>query len=76
MRWVPAIRRLSAVTRWKGHVPASDIKRMLTEKPAIRGLAVPGMPMGSPGMEYGDRKDAYDTISYTKDGKTSVYASH
>ncbi len=60
----------------EGHVPASDIKRMLTEKPAIRGLAVPGMPMGSPGMEYGDRKDAYNTISYTKDGKTSVYASH
>ena len=60
----------------EGHVPAADIKRMLTEKPAIRGLAVPGMPMGSPGMEYGDRKDPYDTISYTKDGKTAVFASH
>ena len=60
----------------EGHVPASDIKRMLTEKPAIRGIAVPGMPMGSPGMEYGDRKDAYQTISYTKDGQKSVFASH
>ena len=60
----------------EGHVPASDIRRMLTQKPEIRGLAVPGMPMGSPGMDYGDRKDAYQTISYTKDGKTSVFASH
>lgn len=60
----------------EGHVPASDIKRMLTEKPDIRGIAVPGMPMGSPGMEYGDRKDAYQTISYTRDGHKSVFASH
>ncbi len=60
----------------EGHVPAADIKGMLTEKPAIRGLAVPGMPMGSPGMEYGDSKDPYNTISYTKSGQTSVFASH
>lgn len=60
----------------EGHVPAADIRRMLTEKPAIRGIAVPGMPIGSPGMEYGDRKDAYNVISYTKDGSTEVFASH
>ena len=60
----------------EGHVPASDIKRLLTEKPAVLGLAVPGMPVGSPGMEYGNRKDAYQTISYTKEGATAVFASH
>ncbi|OED51041.1 metal-binding protein [Endozoicomonas sp. (ex Bugula neritina AB1)] len=60
----------------EGHVPASDIRRMLTEKPAIRGIAVPGMPMGSPGMEYGDRKDAYKVVSFTKDGKTGVYSEY
>ena len=60
----------------EGHVPASDIKRLLTEKPDIRGLAVPGMPAGSPGMEYGSRKDAYQTISYTIDGVVTVFASH
>ena len=60
----------------EGHVPASDIKRLLTEKPDIRGLAVPGMPVGSPGMEYGSRKEAYQTISYTREGVTAVFASH
>ena len=60
----------------EGHVPASDIKRMLTQKPDIRGLAVPGMPIGSPGMEYGDRKDRYQVISYTKDGVKTVYSSY
>ncbi|MGY0219598.1 DUF411 domain-containing protein [Endozoicomonadaceae bacterium StTr2] len=60
----------------EGHVPAADIKRMLSEKPAIRGLTVPGMPMGSPGMDFGPQKDAYKTYSYTKDGQTQVFASH
>jgi hypothetical protein len=60
----------------EGHVPAADIQRMLKEKPAIAGIAVPGMPMGSPGMEQGGRKDAYDVIAFTKDGKTSVFAKH
>lgn len=60
----------------EGHVPASDIKRMLTEKPNIRGLAVPGMPMGSPGMDYGNKKDAYQVIGYTKSGKTEVFTSY
>ena len=59
----------------EGHVPASDIQRLLKEKPAIHGLSVPGMPMGSPGME-GPRKDPYDVLAIDKQGKTSVYSSH
>jgi hypothetical protein len=60
----------------EGHVPAADIQRMLKEKPAIAGIAVPGMPMGSPGMEQGGRKDPYDVIAFTKNGKTTVFAKH
>ncbi|MGE0863344.1 MAG: DUF411 domain-containing protein [Vicinamibacterales bacterium] len=59
-----------------GHVPAEDIKRLLKEKPAIAGIAVPGMPMGSPGMEQGGRKDPYNVIAFTKDGKKYVFAKH
>jgi len=60
----------------EGHVPAADIERMLQDKPRIAGLAVPGMPSGSPGMEMGGRADRYDVIAYTRDGATSVYARH
>ena len=60
----------------EGHVPAEDIKRMLAEKPKIAGLAVAGMPAGSPGMEVGNRKDKYDVIAFNRDGTTSVYARH
>lgn len=60
----------------EGHVPAGDIQRMLKEKPAIAGIAVPGMPMGSPGMEQGGRKDPYNVIAFTKNGKKSVFARH
>jgi hypothetical protein len=60
----------------EGHVPAADVQRMLKEKPAIAGIAAPGMPAGSPGMEMGGRKDAYDVISFTKAGKTAVFAKH
>ncbi len=59
----------------EGHVPAQDIKRLLAEKPAVAGLAVPGMPMGSPGME-GPRKDPYDVYTFDKDGSISVYARY
>ncbi len=59
----------------EGHVPAADIARLLKEKPDIAGLAAPGMPMGSPGME-GPRKDPYDVIAYGANGRTSVFASH
>jgi len=57
----------------EGHVPADVIQRMLDEKPDIKGLAVPGMPMGSPGME-GPRKDDYDVLAIGNDGRTTVYA--
>ncbi|HEX6164958.1 MAG TPA: DUF411 domain-containing protein [Vicinamibacterales bacterium] len=60
----------------EGHVPADDIKKLLKEKPAVAGIAVPGMPMGSPGMEQGGRKQPFDTIAFTKDGKKTVFASH
>jgi hypothetical protein len=60
----------------EGHVPAADIQRMLKDKPKIDGIAVPGMPAGSPGMEVGSRRDAYDVIAFKRDGSTSVYARH
>jgi hypothetical protein len=56
----------------EGHVPASEIKRLLKEKPAAKGLAVPAMPMGSPGME-GPRKDPYDVLLVQANGRTAVY---
>jgi Predicted metal-binding protein len=57
----------------EGHVPADLIQKMLKDQPAIAGLAVPGMPMGSPGME-GGRKDPYDVVAFDRKGKRSVYA--
>lgn len=60
----------------EGHVPASDIQRLLKEKPAVAGIAVPGMPIGSPGMEQRGRKDPFNTIAFTKDGKKTVFAKH
>jgi hypothetical protein len=61
----------------EGHVPAADVQRMLKERPAgVIGLAVPGMPVGSPGMEVGTRVQPYDVLAFDKDGKTQVFASH
>ena len=60
----------------EGHVPASAIKRLLREKPAVAGLAVPGMPLGSPGMEVPGKKDPYDVVSFDKGGRSAVYESH
>ena len=61
----------------EGHVPAEDVHRMLKEKPAIAGLAVPGMPVGSPGMEYpGTRAQPYAVYSFDKKGATQVFAKH
>jgi hypothetical protein len=59
----------------EGHVPAQDIKRLLRERPKVTGLAAPGMPSGSPGMEQG-YKDPYDVVSFDKSGRVSVYARH
>jgi hypothetical protein len=60
----------------EGHVPAADVQRMLTEKPQIAGIAVPGMPAGSPGMEVPGRVDRYEVIAFGRDGSTSVFARH
>jgi hypothetical protein len=60
----------------EGHVPADDIQRMLREKPAIAGISVAGMPMGSPGMEQGGAKQPFTTMAFTKDGKKSIFAKH
>lgn len=63
----------------EGHVPAVDIKRLLADKPEALGLAVPGMPIGSPGMDgpvYGGRRDAYQVLLVRKDGKTEVFSRY
>lgn len=61
----------------EGHVPAGDIKRLLAERPAARGLAVPGMPLGSPGMEVpGGHIEPYDVELVSRDGATRPYARH
>ena len=59
----------------EGHVPGREIKRLLKERPAARGLAVPGMPRGSPGME-GPVRDPYEVLLIGNDGKTVVYAKY
>jgi hypothetical protein len=61
----------------EGHVPAAEIQRLLKERPKVRGLSVPGMPVGSPGMEIdGQATEAYDVIAFAEDGSTSVFASY
>lgn len=63
----------------EGHVPAADIHRLLKEKPQAVGLSVPGMPVGSPGMDapiYGERKDSYDVLLVLKDGSARTYQSY
>ena len=61
----------------EGHVPAADIQRLLKEKPAVVGLAVPGMPAGSPGMEVSSGQvQPYNVLAFDKAGKTTVFASH
>lgn len=59
----------------EGHVPAADVQRMLAERPDIAGIAVPGMPIGSPGME-GPNPQPYDVIAFEKDGSFSRYSSY
>jgi hypothetical protein len=60
----------------EGHVPAADIRRLLRERPAAAGLAVPGMPMGSPGMEHGGHRQPYNTILFTRTGRRAVFSRH
>jgi hypothetical protein len=86
---VDAIKRQHGVTRdlgschtalvggyvLEGHVPARDVKRLLAERPSVTGLAVPGMPMGSPGME-GMYSDKYDVVAFDGAGGRRVFASY
>lgn len=63
----------------EGHVPAAEIRRLLKERPRALGLAVPAMPLGSPGMdgpEYGGRRDPYDVLLIGLDGRASVYGAY
>lgn len=60
----------------EGHVPAADVKRLLARRPKATGLAVPGMVLGSPGMDFGKQKEAYKTILFDKGGMRQVFASH
>lgn len=61
----------------EGHVPASDVRRLLAERPAVVGIAVPGMPTGSPGMEVpGVAPAAYKVVAFDKKGTVTVFASH
>jgi hypothetical protein len=63
----------------EGHVPAREIQRLLKERPAALGLSVPGMPVGTPGMDdpiYGGQKDPYDVVLVGRDGGSTVFASY
>ena len=60
----------------EGHVPANDVKKLLATKPVDVGLAVPGMPVGSPGMEMGSRKDPYQVLLVAKDGRERVFSNY
>ncbi len=61
----------------EGHVPAADIRKLLTDRPAADGIAVPGMPIGSPGMEVpGENPDQYDVVLFGKNGKSSLFVRH
>ena len=59
----------------EGHVPAEQVVA-LTRRDDLKGIAVPGMPIGSPGMEMGDRKDAYQVIGLTQEGRDVVVAEY
>ena len=60
----------------EGHLTHRDIRRLLLFRPEVTGIAVPGMPIGTPGMEQGNTKQAYDVISFDKDGNTEVFVKH
>ncbi len=57
----------------EGHVPAADVRRLLEQRPDAHGLTVPGMPVGSPGMEYGDRRQAYDVLLFNESGGNETF---
>jgi len=60
----------------EGHVPAADIIKLITDKPTVVGISVPGMPVGTPGMDMGGRKDAYSVVSFDKEQNYQVVNSY
>jgi hypothetical protein len=60
----------------EGHVPAADVEKLLRERPRAAGIAVPGMPIGSPGMEMGGRRDPFETLLVDRNGAASVFVTH
>ena len=60
----------------EGHIPAADVQRLLMEKPNVVGITVPGMPLGSPGMESGNIKEPYEVLTFDQSGQTTVFAEH
>jgi len=60
----------------EGHVPATDIERLIAEKPDITGLSVPNMPVGTPGMEMGNRKDDYNVFAFSPNDKISIFQQY
>ncbi|HZV85329.1 MAG TPA: DUF411 domain-containing protein [Brevundimonas sp.] len=60
----------------EGHVPAADVVRLLAQRPQAIGITVPGMPMGSPGMEAGGRREPFDTLLVLRSGATRVFTRH
>jgi hypothetical protein len=59
-----------------GHIPSEDVVRFLAEKPNAKGLAVPGMPVGSPGMETGGESEKYSVLIFKADGSSQIYSNH
>lgn len=60
----------------EGHIPAADVKRLIAQKPNLAGISVPGMPIGTPGMEMGDRKESFNVFAFKKDGQVEVFNSY
>ena len=60
----------------EGHIPVADVKRLLTEKPKIAGIAVPGMPLGTPGMEAGDIKEPFQVLAFNQEGDIQVFQEY
>ena len=60
----------------EGHIPAEDVRRLLAEQPDVAGIAVPGMPIGSPGMESGDIRQPYTVYSFTTSGEVEAFQEH
>lgn len=60
----------------EGHIPVAEVKRLIAKKPDIAGISVPGMPIGTPGMEMGDRQESFNVFAFRKDGQTEVFNSY